>query len=124
MWDREADFVNVAQEMDYEVSDEQVDHNLMMTLRVRWTLNRANNGVASLSHRLKETYRHQKGDLHVQDGRDLLVTFYKLPSSDNPDRWELKVRRKPRPSPEIYPQNRAGNPSWRPINGEPPPVSE
>lgn len=80
---------------EYEIYDERIDENQVITLFVMWPPNTANNAVVPLSHRLKSIYRHQKGDLHIEDGRGLLITFDLAESGENKGQWILRVRRKP-----------------------------
>jgi hypothetical protein len=91
LWDTEFPLDNlVGVGLEYGVYEEAVGPHLILTLGLRWTQNRNNNTRVPLSHRLKETYRHAKGDLAVKDGRELVVSFEKLNG-----RWVLHVKRDP-----------------------------
>jgi hypothetical protein len=78
---------------EYYVSGERInDTGLLMTLELRGSWNRDATAQAPLCHRLKSYYRHAKGDLGVKDGRELMVSFDRLPG-DSGGRWGMRVRR-------------------------------
>jgi hypothetical protein len=62
-----------------------------------WPLNRSNRASVRLSHRLKSMYRHQKGDLSVKDGRELLVKFERPGHGRDSGMWVIHTRRKDLP---------------------------
>lgn len=82
--------------MEYEVYDEEIDSNQVMTLGLVWIDNHANNARVQLSHRLKSMYRHQKGDLSVKDGRELIVSFDRPSAGPDKGRWIIKAKRRPK----------------------------
>jgi hypothetical protein len=108
-WDKES-LPHVGRDLDYEIIDESEDHNFITRLDLRWVLNAQNYAMARLPHRLKNAYRKMKNDLHSKDGRELIITFYLVPRGDSEFRWEIRMRRKPFPPPDIMPYSRAGTP--------------
>jgi len=80
--------------MEYEILEESMDPHQIMRLELIWPLNRMNRTSVVLSHRLKTMYRHQKGDLSVKDGRELLIKFQKPDWGPNKGRWVIHTKRK------------------------------
>lgn len=93
-WDQEYDLSKtLGARNDYYVSAERISENgLLLTLELRGSWNRDTVHQAPLCHRLKSYYRHAKGDLSVQDGRELMVVFDKI-SGDPQGRWGMRIRR-------------------------------
>jgi hypothetical protein len=93
-WSKEYDLENyVGARNEYFVVGERVGEGHLMTLEVSGTWNRAANAAVPLCHRLKEDYRHRKGDLAAHEGRELVVSFDRRPG-DSAGRWEITVRRR------------------------------
>jgi hypothetical protein len=93
-WDKEYDLSSfLGAGNDYYVAGERIGENgLLMDLDLRLSSNRSSTFRAPLCHRLKSYYRHAKGDLRVDDGRELMVSFDGV--AGHPDRrWSMKVRR-------------------------------
>jgi hypothetical protein len=96
-WDTEPTLDGlVAKGTEYRIDEETVDSNLIMSLGLTWTFNRANNTRVTLSHRLKEKYRHALGDLKISSGHDALVSFDQPNSGPDKGRWVISVKRKPK----------------------------
>lgn len=96
-WDTELDLSPlVAIGMQYEVYDEEVDSNLILTLGLLWIDNHLNNTRVPLSHRLKEKFRHQKADLRVRDSRELIVWFDRPRSGPDKDVWRIHSKLRPK----------------------------
>ena len=93
-WDIEQQLDNVGRGTEYEIYDERVDQNQVITLFVRWPRNTANNAVVPLSHRLSASYRHQKGNLAAKDGRGLLITFDKEDVGTGSGTWIISSLRR------------------------------
>jgi hypothetical protein len=93
-WAEEYDLEkNLGARSDYYISGERInDNGLLMTLELRGSWNRDATAQAPLCHRLKSYYRHAKGDLGVKDGRELMVSFDRLPG-DSARRWGMRIRR-------------------------------
>lgn len=134
-WGSEADLPTIGRFTEYEVVAERSDNHKIITLELAGILNRDNIAVAVLSHRLKEDYRHQKGDLSVKDGRELVITFDKPSHGPDQGRWVIRdLRRRPvelRPSPNLQRTGRdlrlvgpfqaltllsEGSPAWKRMN--------
>jgi hypothetical protein len=77
-WNVEPDLSgSIGERTEYRIVEVETDPNLVMSLGLVWTLNRANNARVRLSHDLKETYRHAVKDHGWKDGRGLIIRFEK-----------------------------------------------
>jgi hypothetical protein len=87
-WDVEPDLApSVGQGMEYRIAEVETNPNLVMSLGLVWTQNRANHARVRLPHRLKETYRHAVKDHGWRDGVGLVLRFEKVA-----DKWGITVR--------------------------------
>jgi ribosomal protein S27AE len=97
-WDQEPIYGNyVGAWNEYEIMTEATDPNLILWLDLRGTMARGMTARVPLGHRLKEVYRHGKGDLSSKDGRGLIIAFHS--PSGSGAQWGIALKR-PWPEPK------------------------
>jgi hypothetical protein len=87
-WDVEPDLAqNVGERMEYRIVEVETNPQLVMSLGLASSQNRANNAQVRLPHRLKETYRHAVKDHGWKDGIGLIIKFGKTDG-----KWGISLR--------------------------------
>ena len=98
-WDKEVDLGPYLMPLQaYRITNERMDQAMVLTLELQ-AVDVRHSTHAVLSHRLKTTYRHQKGDLSVKDGKELIITLENPNAGPNKGLWVITdLHRAPPPA--------------------------